>query len=412
MKNFITLIEIILIITIVFLAYFIGLNLIKITNKAILNYKAEAYRKAHEVQESELLYEDYLSRLNADPELIFNGKIYYNIYGKKAYETDTSIDLSGVQIDENLTKNLMMLPYLNEVILYNQNFTNVEKLNLKNDFPNLTFKWTINILDEEVDYSIESLDLSNKRVNDIDELQRAITLLPNLKSLDFSHTNLSNEELGYLRTEFPNIKIDWVIHIGKWSLRTDSIAFSVLVYRFDYRRVTSDDIQVLKYCTDLQALDLGHQAIEDITVIGDYLPNLRVLILADNKIKDISPIANLKHLHYLELFMNDITDVTPLANCKEMVDLNISFNYRFSNIDGILEYPLLERLWLISDRIPESSYRKIKEVYPNVKLIRTGNGSTGSGWRTHERYYAMIDMYYNNYISESFTKYDNLVIKE
>ena len=222
-----------------------------------------------------------------------------------------------------------------------------------------------------------------------------------------SNTNLTNEQLGALREQFPKVRIDWVVHLGKWSLRTDAVAFSVLIVQYDYKRMTSEDIQVLKYCTELQALDLGHQAIEDISVIGEYLPNLRVLILADNKIKDISPIAKLKHLHYLELFMNNITDSTPLASCKELVDVNISFNYHFSNVDGIMDLPLLERLWLISDNISAESYKKIRERYPNVNMVTTGSGSTNSGWRTHERYFAMIDMYRNNYISDSFLKYDN-----
>ena len=75
----------------------------------------------------------------------------------------------------------------------------------------------------------------------------------------------------------------------------------MLIYDYDYVRLTSADIEVLKYCTDLQALDLGHQAITDISVIGDYLTQLRILILVDNKVNDLTPLSKLKHLHYLEL---------------------------------------------------------------------------------------------------------------
>ena len=96
-----------------------------------------------------------------------------------------------------------------------------------------------------------------------------------------------------------------------------------------------------------------------------------------------------------------------LNSCKELVDLNISFNYHFSDINGILELPMLERLWLISDKISADSYNLIKQTYPNVKLVTTGSGSTNSGWRTHERYFAMIDMFKKrNYMSEVFSKYD------
>lgn len=400
-------------VTIIFIIIYLIIEyLAPIMTDLIIDYKTKnnnLVSNLNRIQKLEILYDDYQKLLQMHPNINFKGRIYYNLYGKKVYDEETFVNLSDVKIDEDLANKLLIMPNIKEVDLHNQNLTNDEKVALKEAVPNVVFKWTVDLLGENVDSSIESLDLSNKKIPDIEAFKKSITLLPNLKKIDLSYSNLSNEELGNLRTLFPNIRIDWVVFLGKWSLRTDSVAFSVLITKYDYRRMTSEDIQVLKYCTELQALDLGHQAIEDISVIGDYLPNLRVLILADNKIKDISPLAKLKHLHYLELFMNDITDATPLAECKEMVDLNISFNYRFSNIDGILNYPLLERLWLISDRISADSYNKIRETYPNVKLITTGKGSTNSGWRTHERYFAMIDMYRNNYISELFTKFDNAI---
>ena len=53
-------------------------------------------------------------------------------------------------------------------------------------------------------------------------------------------------------------------------------------------------------------------------------------------------------------------------------------------------------------------YKSIKSKYPDVKIVYTGYGSTHSGWRTHPRYYAMIDMFNKrDYISELFTKYDS-----
>lgn len=358
-------------------------------------------------QKTVITEEKFLKYSKMFPMIGYTGSISYNIYGKTVLDSDTYINLSEAAVDSNLADYLRKLPNLEEVQLYNDKLNNDEKLELRKNFPNIKFKWMVDIAGEQVDSQIDTLDLSKKNISNLEEFKNSLLLLGNLKKLDMSYTNLTNEQLGALREEFPNIRIDWVVRMSKWSCRTDAVAFSVLVYKYDYRRMTTEDIQVLKYCTELQALDLGHQAIEDITVIGEYLPNLRVLILADNNIKDISPLANLKHLHYLELFMNDITDSSPLAECRELVDLNISFNYRFADISGIMDLPLLERAWLISDRISADSYRQFRERYPNVKLVTTGNGSTESGWRTHERYYTMIDMYRNNYISDVFLKYDN-----
>lgn len=416
-KNKIVIKLVIALIVVLFVTLIIGIydeiepfisNIIQDTiPKISLNRNANSRNNSNNIEESILSNKEKQLCMEICPYVTYRGKVYYEIYGKKIFENDIYLNLSDVKIDDQLEENLKMLPKIREVELYNQNLTKEQKIKLQESFPNVKFKWKVEILGEEVDWSVETLDFSKRIINDIEEFKNSLKLLPNLKKLDMSYTNLTNEQLGELRILFPNIRIDWVVHMSKWSVRTDAVAFSVLIYTYDYRRMTTEDIQVLKYCTELQALDLGHQAIEDITVIGQYLPKLRVLILADNNIKDISPLANLKHLHYLELFMNNITDSTPLASCKELVDLNISFNYRFSDISGILNLPKLERLWLISDNISKESYSLIRQTYPNVTLVTTGNGSTNSGWRTHERYYAMIDMYRKNYISDVFLKYDN-----
>ena len=68
----------------------------------------------------------------------------------------------------------------------------------------------------------------------------------------------------------------------------------------------------------------------------------------------------------------------------------------------------IERLWLVNLSVKKEQQDKFNEKFPNAKIIfNDPMGSTGSGWRTHERYYDMIDMFNKrNYIAESFTKYD------
>ena len=44
----------------------------------------------------------------------------------------------------------------------------------------------------------------------------------------------------------------------------------------------------LQYCTDLIALDLGHNGIDDLSWL-EPLQNLQLLILSDNRMKDITP---------------------------------------------------------------------------------------------------------------------------
>lgn len=348
--------------------------------------------------EKELLVSQY-------PEIDFYVKSFINIYGKEYDDDVTAIDLSDVTIDNRLSTYLSEFTNLNYINLNNQSLTFSEILTLKETFPQINFELQIPFMGNSYNSSSVSLNFSNYSNIDHDVFEQFLSLFPNLNTLDMSYTNYSNEELGLLREKFPNVKINWVIHMGKWSLRTDAISFSVLITKYDYVRLTSEDIEVLKYCTDLQTLDLGHQRITDISHLVEYVPELRVLILADNKITDVSPLAKLKHLHYLELFVNPISDISSLKDCKELVDLNISFT-DINNIDGILDLPKLERLFIRNLNLKESDYQKLYAAYPDSEVSRYGNTSISGTWRTHVRYFEMIKGFRNNYISEEFTKYD------
>ena len=186
-------------------------------------------------------------------------------------------------------------------------------------------------------------------------------------------------------------------------MRTDDEAFSVMISSYNYQRMTSADIEVLKYCTNLKALDLGHQAISDLSVIGQ-LTELRVLILADNRIRDISPLANLKNLEYVELFVNDIKDVSPLAECKNLVDLNLGWNWRVNDLSSLYSLEKLERLWLPTTDIDREQEKELATVFPNVQMVFDDKDSVSSGWRTHERYFIMRAMFTNNKYDEAFIK--------
>lgn len=341
------------------------------------------------------------------PNITFILDVYYKIYNKEYNENIEILDLSNETIDENLISLLKPFKNLKEIDFKN-NKLNIETMaKLVKEYPNINFKWKIIFNNKEIPNNIEKLDFTKKTNLNIYDIHNLLTVLTNLKEVDFSDSNLKNEDLALLRKEFPNINIIWKLYLGKWSLKTNDVAFSVLVGKINYTRLTTKDIEVLKYCTNLKALDLGHQAIDDISVIGNYLQDLRILILADNKVKDLTPLKKLKHLHYLELFVNNINDFSPLTSLKELVDINIGYNDA-SNIEPLLHLGNIERFWLVNGKITEQDRITLKNAYPNA-IVNTAwsLSSTEKGWRTHPRYYAMIDMFYKkNYISEEFTKYD------
>lgn len=124
------------------------------------------------------------------------------------------------------------------------------------------------------------------------------------------------------------------------------------------------------------------------------MTDLRVLILADNQIKDISPLANCTKLQYVELFMNRITDLTPLLASKDtLLDLNICHG-SFGEIEEVYQMPHLERLWITSSKHMTKEYvQSLVDGLPNVEICNDCQGSTGGGWREHDRYFIIYEMF-------------------
>lgn len=341
------------------------------------------------------------------PGIEFKTISYIDLYGNSLREDITEIDLSASEIDDSLNEKLNDFYDLKTVNLYNQNISLEDKIKLKESHPDVTFMWKVNLNGTDYEYNTENIDLSGIQVENKDLFTKTLKLFSGLKTLDMSNSNFTNEELGKMREDNPDMAIDWIVHIGRWHIKTSDTSFSVLIRAFDYEYLTSDDLEVLKYCTKLEALDLGHQHITDISKIPEYCPNLKILILADNRIEDISPIAKLDKLVYLELFINKITDLSPLKECKNLVDLNLCYNNKLTDITPLFELPKLERVWLVNVHAPYEDINKLQETHPNATIVTLGPGSTESGWRTHERYFAMIKMYRNPTwpVADVFKKY-------
>lgn len=341
-------------------------------------------------------------------------KCYVSLYGDLIRVDEMALDLSNKGLTDftELEEALQKLSFITEVNLKGNTLTLEQQKSLAQKFPNIAFDWQINLMGKSYDSDVTELDLSGNKKVTPDLIRQYAPLFPNLKRLDMSDCGATNEEMAKLRADLPDIKVVWRIHMGRWSLKTDAVAFSVLIYDYSHKRLTSKDIEVLKYCTDLQAIDLGHQAITDISVLGDYLPELRILILADNQVSDLTPVAKMKHLHYIELFVNShkLVDLSPLAQCKELVDANVSYLHNVRDISPLYDLPLLERIWYEHTPISAEQSRILSEKHPDAKIISEGTGSIDKGWRTHERYFAMIGMFHDKnckVLSESFSKYDN-----
>lgn len=272
---------------------------------------------------------------------------------------------------------------------------------VQKEHPETVFVRNVEAFGQIVSNDIEELDITDMKVGTVEYVEEEIAKLPHLKKIIMVDCGLPNEAMGWLQEQHPQTKFVWTVKIGPHTIRTDVLGFSTKnPSRYENKgmsdsynrsvhtrkRLHPGDLDNLRYCTDLVALDVGHNYLTsaDLEVLR-YTPHLQILILADNKITDISVLSTLKELRYIELFMTLVEDVSPLIGLPDLVDINVCY-MRLKNVDALCQFTQAERLWFSLNNLPKKECLKVVEALPNCECNYTTRYSTQGGWREHERY--------------------------
>lgn len=337
------------------------------------------------------------------------------VNGKEFPAGSTVIDVKGQTISDLATfiKELQQFKSLTHVFCNGSSLTAQQMVTLRDAMPTIIFGYDAPLAGQVFDSMMTEIDISGKPVTELDTFVSELTAFTSLEKIDMCGCGLSNEQMELLQNNFPKTKFVWEINLVYWKLRTDAVAFSTLKDGSINYRLNNEDVKPLKYCTDLVALDLGHHMITDYSFL-EHLTKLKILILVDNRVyepdgtfqrkfaSDISVIKNLTNLEYLEFFHSSVSDLSFLQYLPKLRDLNIS-DSPISDITYLLNLPNIERLFFERTNISQADYEKLKATYPNAQLAYTGDGSgIDQGWRTHERYTIMMDMFRKNYVHDYY----------
>lgn len=319
------------------------------------------------------------------------------------FDSETeSLDLRDATVDlSELQSRIGSFTKLTSLYLPEDAFSEEELAPIIADNPSLFISRRLEFCGQKVSTEITELDISGFLVESLDDFRAELRKFPMLNRLIMCDCGLSDLQMEELSGEFSNIRFVWTVKIGPHELRTDAVGFSTKnptkhtsdkasdEYNELVRktvRLYEGDIAALKYCTDLVALDLGHNYLTDSDLeVLQYLDKLQILILADNKITDISALANLHELVYVELFMNRIPDVSPLVGLEKLLDVNIC-NIGLSDLSPLYELTGVERLWFSMNDVSRSEAKKLTEALPNCLCNYTVQSATDDGWREHPRY--------------------------
>lgn len=251
----------------------------------------------------------------------------------------------------------------------------------------------------------EYIDLGNIGVqdNEWEKFYDFLSQLPNLKKVDMFNTFINVKVFKRLNQQFPDIDFGVSIRYGRHRVRTDVTAFSTLYLgpdpdkgRVGDKKHSYDEIAMLSWCRNLYALDIGHHPVKKLDFLYD-LPELRVLVVALCNLTDITPIASLKHLEYLEIFHNDITDVSCLKDLKYLMDLDMVQN-NVQDLSPLAEIKSLKRLWIYRNiksdlnSPDEETVRMLQEALPDCH-IAARDTSRSKDWVNHPHQEAIYEMW-------------------
>ena len=326
--------------------------------------------------------------LDRYPDLAFSYRC--TLFGKPSDLSETVLDLTNTppeEIEEAL-ETIACLRELKEIRLGSDERedhpTWEDILALRSAAPNATIDYRFSLCGVPLTLEDEEIDLNYLAVPDRgEEVLAAAKCMPNLKTLMMDSCGIRNEDMEVIRDALPDTEVVWRISFGlKYSVRTNVeriLASSPSIGG----TVTNSDLEVLKYCTKVKYLDIGHnECITDLSVVN-YMPDLEVLIIAMNPLGDLSPLANCRHLEYLELFYSNTSDLSPLSGLKTLKHLNVGHCPYLTDISPIYDLDL-DRFYLgISNfcPVPPEQIAHYRELHPDCEVDDTAWESSEAGWR-------------------------------
>lgn len=304
--------------------------------------------------------------------------------------------LTAQELEEAISR----LPELTRADIRGCGLTDAEAKALCDRFPSCFFLWEMTIGEQVFPTDVTELDVSGIPFESREEIERLLPYFGNLERVVMCNCGLDNETMDALNQTYPDIRFVWSVRIRYYDIRTDATYF----YPFKLQRdlfINNEEASLLRYCTDMVCIDVGHMGQITDCEWAAYMPELKYLIIGETAISDLSPLSNCKKLVYLELFTIPVTDYSPLLECTALEDLNLGKTY--GSTEPIAQMTWLKNLWWCgapTRNLPCSNAQEVlPQALPNTTIKLWLEHPTASGWRKLDNYYAMrdyMDMFYLN----------------
>ncbi len=241
---------------------------------------------------------------------------------------------------------------------------------------------TFELFGAEIERGQKSLEFRRAKIGDegLEQIREALDTMPNVELLKLDDCGTSDEAMAALRDEYEGrVKVVWRVHFGWFSDLTDTkIIHAVAPEQGTY--LTDKMCESLRYCTETEYIDLGHDSLSSIEFCR-YMPKLKLAIFSYNDVTDLSPLENCTELYMLELCCcRNLSDLSPLAGCEKLEMLNFAYT-AVTDITPLYELKKLRLLDGARNEIPQEQIDEITERMPDCRMTFAGDDIHEVGWR-------------------------------
>lgn len=310
--------------------------------------------------------EDTISQLNGYPdlkELDLSGSTCYDaIMRYMASHPDVkvtyTVDLGGTTVADGinalvleagkytgdmLLENLRYLPNVVHVDLPNSTLTARELKNLKQNYPNITWKHTVSLLGQELSGETVELDLSALEPEQVAEVAQALTLLPQLQKVELMDSDgkskLSMEDVKLLVDAAPAASFHYTFKLFGKTVSTDDTSIEYVNEDIgnegeaELRRA----LDILTDCTYFK-LDSCGLSNEVLAKLRDDYPQTeivwRIHVWKRSWLTDTEVLRAVYHV--------DDSNCDPLKYCTKVKYMDLGHNEELTNPSFVAYMPDLE----------------------------------------------------------------------
>ncbi|CAH2350789.1 protein phosphatase 1 regulatory subunit Sds22p [[Candida] railenensis] len=309
-------------------------------------------------------------------------------------EIDADVDLAATYPDDTEYIDLIHLKITSLEALNLERFSKIESLCLRQNL--LTSMSAIKHLPKE---TMEELDLYDNRINHI---SKSVSLLTNLKNLDFSFNKIKHIKHLETLTKLENL---YFVQNKIKEIKNLETLTNLKNLELGGNKIETIEPESLNSLVNLQQLWLGKNRISKFENLNN-LHNLKILSIQSNRLTKIEGLEHLKNLEELYLSHNGISKIENLEENTNLQVLDVTSN-KLTNLEGLSHLTKLTDFWCSYNKI--SSFEEIGKELSKLPELDTvyfeGNPVQTQSPTAYRRKLRL-------YLGPSLTKIDATYVKE